>query len=135
MNQPMPHSENHPIPVVPAPPPLQHVLLRQLDQIQVTPQAERWPATNWPSERAFADAGTFIRTLPTGLVLSPSIGLADDGEVNFLWDHDGLHIDLGFYGTGAFSYFARAQDGRRLYGNDLPADCGLPAELAGLVGV
>ena len=135
MNQPMPHFENHPAPVAAAPPPLQHALLRQLDQMQGTPQSERWPAANWPSEQAFADAGTFIRTLPPGLALLPSIGLADDGEVNFLWDDGGIHIDLGFYGTGAFSYFARAQDGQRLYGNDLPAERGLPVELANLVGV
>ena len=62
----------------------------------------------------------------------PDIGLADDGEVNFLWKDKGVHVDLGFHGTRKFSYFARGRDGRRLHGDNLPVSEGLPVEVVNL---
>ena len=41
----------------------------------------------------------------------------------------GVHIDLGFYGTGTFSYYARGSDGREYFGDDLFASRPLPADL------
>ena len=108
-------------------------LLRQLDVIQNTPESERWPNADWPSEQAFKDANLFIQRLPPTAIHMPDLGLADDGEVNFLWKVGGVHLDLGFYGTGSFSYFARAQDGRKFYGDDIPASNGLPYEIASLI--
>ena len=61
------------------------------------------------------------------------MGFADDGEINFLWESDAVHIDLGMYGTGTFSYFARTGDGQKLYGDDCPAALGLPDAIANLI--
>lgn len=107
-------------------------LLTQLATLQHTLEDERWPGATWPDAQAFADAQTFIRRLPLNVVPLPEISLADDGEVNFLWQSDGVYIDLGFYGTGTCSYFARGKDGRRLYGDAAPASEGLPPEITAL---
>ena len=111
----------------------QWALLRQLHTIQSIPESERWPGADWPTEQAFDDARLFIRRLPPVAIHLPDVGLADDGEVNFLWKQNGLHIDLGFYGTGAFSYFARTADGRKFYGDDIPAANGLPYDISNLI--
>ena len=111
----------------------QWTLLRRLDEIQNTPVPDRWPGAAWPTEQAFADARLFIQCLPPIPIRLPSIGLADDGEVNFLWKLNEVHIDLGFYGTRAFSYFARAQDGEKFYGDDIPASQGLPHSIENLI--
>ena len=108
-------------------------LLRQLHTIQSVPESDRWPGADWPTEQAFEDASLFIRRLPPVAIHLPSIGLADDGEVNFLWKQDDIHIDLGFYGTGTFSYFARTQDGEKFYGDDVPASQGLPHDIVNLI--
>jgi hypothetical protein len=68
------------------------------------------------------------------LIGSPSIGLADDGEVNFLWDYGGVHIDLGFYGTGTFSYYARDLEGNEYFGDDTSSDK-LPDDLAEILKI
>ena len=104
-------------------------LLVQLITLQYTSEDERWPDAIWPNAQAFADAQTFIRRLPLNVIPLPEISLADDGEVNFLWQSDGVHVDLGFYGTGTCSYFARGKDGRRIHGDDAPASEGLPSEI------
>ena len=115
------------------PTPQQWELLRRLDIAQGAPESERWPAADRPCEPAFADARSFIWRLPPCPVRLPNIGVADDGEVNFLWDSDGIYIDLGFYGDGTFSYFARAEDGQKFYGDDLSASGILPGNLVNLI--
>ena len=132
MNEYLPHSYDAAMVAAVAPTAGQS-LLTQLDSLQHTPESERWPTADWPSERAFADARSFIRHLPTGPILMPNMGLADDGEISFLWDSDAVHIDLGMYGTGTFSYFARTGDGRKFYGDDCPAAHGLTGEIANLI--
>ncbi len=94
---------------------------------------ERWPGAVWPDAQAFGDADTFIRRLPLASIPMPEIGLADDGEVNFLWESDGVHVDLGFYGTRTFSFFARDGDGAGIHGEDVPASHGLPREITALL--
>ena len=108
-------------------------LLAQLAMIEQTPEDDRWPDAVWPDAQAFEDAQTFIRRLPLHLIPLPEISLADDGEINFLWQSDGVHVDLGFYGTGTCSYFARGEDGRRIHGEDAPAPEGLPLEITTLL--
>jgi hypothetical protein len=108
-------------------------LLAQLATLQQTPQDDRWPDAVWPEAQAFEDAQTFIRRLPLNIIPLPKISLADDGEVNFLWQRDSVHVDLGFYGTGTCSYFARGEDGRRMHGEDVPASEGLPLEITTLL--
>ena len=107
-------------------------LLAQLEELEKTPEEERWPGATWPTAQAFRDAKNFIRKLPLDSIPVPYIGLADDGEVNFLWKEDGVHVDLGFYGTRNYTYFARGKDGRPIDGEDILASEGLPSEIVEL---
>lgn len=108
-------------------------LVRRLEQLRSVPESEHWPVGEPPDDAAFRDARVFLDRLPFPLVALPHILLADDGEVNFAWDCEGVHIDLGFYGTGAFSYYARGADGREHYGDDVLVSHPLPAELEPLL--
>ena len=110
-------------------------LLIRLDALGQTIKDKRWPSAVLPADQAFEDARTFICRLPRTLTLMPEISLADDGEINFLWEYEGVHVDLGFYGTGACSYFARNNDGCRLHGENVSASEGLPAEVTNLLKV
>ncbi|MDE2787114.1 MAG: hypothetical protein OXL37_10670 [Chloroflexota bacterium] len=103
-------------------------LVRRLEQLRSVPEGERWPTSELP-DAAFRDAKVFLDRLPFPLVALPHISLADDGEVNFAWDCEGMHIGLGFYGSGTFSYYARGSDGREHYRDDVSASHPLPADL------
>lgn len=107
-------------------------LLARIRRLRQTPVDERWPGADWPTASAFRDAEDFIRGLSSALVPAPQIALADDGEVNFLWQEDGIHVDLGFYGTNTYSYFAQARDGQKLHGEEIPPSSGLPSEVEDL---
>ena len=118
-----------PLPATLTPSPQFRQLARRLEQLRATPEPERWPSGEFPNDAAFRDAKAFIDWLPFPLVDLPHVSLADDGEVNFAWDDGGLHIDLGFYGTGTFSYYAREPNGREYYGDDVSVSHPLPADL------
>ena len=107
-------------------------LLAQLEEFEKTPEEDRWPEAVWPTPQAFRDAKNFIRKLPLDSIPMPNIGLADDGEVNFLWDHDGGHVDLGFYGTGSYSYFACGKTGNKIYAEDALVSDDFPGEILAL---
>jgi hypothetical protein len=82
-----------------------------------------------PIASAFADAVTFAKSTDLHWTPLPNIHLASDGEVNFLWRNKGIHIDLGFYGNGKFSYYAESPVKEPMYGDDLDASAGMPQEL------
>lgn len=107
-------------------------LLAQLKEFEKTPEEERWPGATWPKPQAFRDAEIFIHKLPLGSIPMPNMGLADDGEVNFLWKENGVHVDLGFYGTGAYSYFARGKSGNKIYEEDALVSDDFPGEILAL---
>lgn len=107
-------------------------LLNQLLKIQDTPEDERWPDAKWPTPEAFEEAETFIQKIPLHLIPMPNMGLADDGEINFEWDHDGVTVDLGFYGEGTYSFFARGKDGKKEYGDDIPVSNDFPSKILNL---
>lgn len=86
-----------------------------------------------PRARAWRDARTFVLSLPKSIVHLPAVGLAAAGEVNFLWKQDGLHIDLGLYGSGTFSYYARDEVEREYFEDARSVVDGLPLEVAALV--
>ena len=88
-----------------------------------------------PSEQAFADAFEFISRLDLNGCAMPEVRLIGDGEINFSWEQaDGnLQIDLGLYGTGTYSAFAR-RDGREpIYADDVPASAGLREDIRALL--
>lgn len=105
-------------------------LLKQLGRLDTASDDRATAGTTQPCARAFADARAFVKRLPVESIPTPDIGLADDGEVNFLWISDNVYIDLGFYGTGSYSCFARDSNGREILRDDLPADGGLPDDIA-----
>ena len=107
-------------------------LLARLDAI-ADDEGSPLPDDVFPSPQAWRDARTFVLNLPKSLVHLPNIGLAADGEINFLWKQGGLHIDLGLYGSGTFSYYARDESGREYFENARSAVDGLPSEVASLV--
>jgi hypothetical protein len=84
-------------------------------------------------EQAIDDAESLLWNLVQASLPLPELRLDCDGEINCSWKRYGVHIDLGFYGTGTFSYYARAADGSEHIGDDLPIVEGLPAALAALL--
>lgn len=107
-------------------------VLKQLDRLVAASGDRTMAGTTQPCARAFADAQAFVQRLPVDSIPTPDIGLADDGEVNFLWITDDVYIDLGFYGTGSYSCFARDGNGREILHDDLPAVGGLPDDIASM---
>ena len=108
-------------------------LLERLAELRSIPEEQRWPGADWPVDEAFLDAGKFTERLPVPIKVAPHISLADDGEVNFTWSQDRIWIDLGFYGTGTFSFYARDKDGKDLFGDDILVMSPLQNELVALL--
>jgi hypothetical protein len=108
-------------------------MTERLEFLRNTPSEERWPHALWPSDEAFEAARAFIESLPNRLSLTADIGLADDGEINFLWKTESVHVDLGFHDKGSCSYFARDKNGKEYLEDDHPPRRGLPAEIATLL--
>jgi hypothetical protein len=104
-------------------------LLERLAELRWLPEEQRWPGADWPKEEAFQDARKFAERLPGTMKAAPHISLADDGEVNFAWTQEGMLIDLGFYGTGTYSYYARGREGDERLGDDISVMTSLPEEL------
>ena len=110
-----------------------HRVLERLRELRADPQAEQPPWAELPTDRAFADARRFVSAWDSGDLPMPDVGLADDGEVNFLWQEPGLYVDLGFRGDGTFSCFARALSGVRIAVDGAAAGHGLPPELQAIL--
>ena len=121
----------------PAPEPSQSIQIELLKNrvwdLYSLPESERWPGSGWPSDEAFKEAWDFTERLPTRLKALPHISLADDGEVNFAWANGTIRIDLGFYGTGTFSYFACDGRGQERFGDDVPVRSEIPRVLKELL--
>ena len=114
-------------------PRVRELVLDQLADLLNTPEPHRAPWATWPVISAFEDAMAFVRAWPGEALVMPDVGLADDGEVNFLWKGVDLHVDLGFYGDGTFSYYAKDGDGEEYAGDDVVANVGLPEDLLALL--
>jgi hypothetical protein len=82
-----------------------------------------------PSRSAIEEAEAFTRTLPLDEIVLPHISLAADGEINFFWDKEGERIDLGFYGTGVYSYYIRLRGGAEYFGDDVALGDNIPEEI------
>ena len=108
-------------------------VLERIARLRGTSEDERAPWATWPDERAFEDAVTFVKAWSSNTIRMPDMGLADDGEVNFLWEGADMHVDLGFYGDGTFSYYARDGDRKEYTDDDVPAHVGLPKDLLAIL--
>ena len=104
-------------------------MLARLESLRHKSADERWPGAIWPRDRAFDSARSFIESLPERLSAVADIGLADDGEINFLWKTESVHVDLGFHDEGSCSYFARNRAGREFLVDDFVSNQGLPPEI------
>ena len=87
---------------------------------------EQHPGAEPPASAAFIDAEAFAEELTVPIMALPHISLAHDGEINFAWNGGPIYIDLGFYGTGTYSYFARDDQGQKYHGDDIPAKGPIP---------
>ena len=83
-------------------------VLEQINRLRSDPGSEQPSWAIRPKDQAFIDAQNFVSAWPSEGIPMPNVGLADDGEVNFLWEGSGLHVDLGFFGDGTYSCYARA---------------------------
>ena len=110
-------------------------LIAQLIDLFATPEDVRWPSTTWPVENAFKDARAFIAKLPLAHIPEPEIRFADDGEINFLWIGENVHIDLGFYGTGTYSYFGHNGEGQEIQDENVLASEGLAQAIKNMLAV
>ena len=92
------------------------------------------PGSHYPMPQAFADAWEFASRLDLNSYGPPMVSMAGDGEINFFWcrESDGLKVDLGFYGTGTYSCYARKGD-REVFKDDAPAEKGLLGDIAALL--
>ena len=108
-------------------------LIACLADLFETPEDIRWPSAAWPIESAFEDARVFITKLPLAHIPEPEIRFADDGEINFWWIEENVHIDLGFYGTGTYSYFGHDGEGQEIQDENVLASEGLAQAIKNLL--
>ena len=107
-------------------------LLETLDRLSKSGDYYVYPGGQIPNDEAFNDARRFVESLPR-LRLVPKVVLIVDGEVNFSWETDRIHIDLGFHGDGeGGSYFARDESGTKYYCDSFDPD-ELPDEVLRLI--
>ena len=108
-------------------------VLHVISELRKRVATERAPWADDVDKRAFGEATQFVRAWSREPVHMPDVGVADDGEVNFLWKQGGVHVDLGFYGDGTYSYYARDRQDCPYERDDLsPAD-GLTEELLSIL--
>ena len=108
-------------------------LLARLKIWRNTAEENRPPDIDWPTKAAFEEADQFVRKLPLSSLPLLDMDIAEDGEINFLWDTDTIEIDLGFYGSRPCSYFARdKRTGRKMRDSGFAPEEGLPDELEAL---
>lgn len=86
-----------------------------------------------PNSQAVMEAEDFIYGLPLKRIAQPHISLATDGEINFFWKTEKGRLDLGFYGSGTYSYYARAADGTEYMEDDCPSGSHLPKKILELL--
>ena len=79
--------------------------------------------------QAIKDAQIFAKNLDFNHIHCPYISLARDGEVNFWWDLETIKLDLGFYGDGTYSYYAKLKNGKEFFGDDEDSNSTIPLEI------
>ena len=88
------------------------------------------PGSIGPTIETVKQAILFARKLAAlGEIAQPHVSLASDGEINFYWKTSGLILDLGFTGTGGYSYFGRTSEGIEFAEDDVDVAHPLPEGL------
>ena len=109
------------------------LILEVISKLRNVREAERAPWAEWPRALAFDEAVKFVRAWKREPEHMPNVGVAHDGEVNFLWKDGGVHVDIGFYADGTYSYYARDRQGCPYERDDVSPDDGLTEELLGIL--
>lgn len=104
-------------------------------RLKETVVANRKTWAKWPQDAVFDDAIDFVESWVDHAIRTPDIGISDDGEVNFLWKCADGHVDLGFYGDGTFSYYARDTEGKEITADEIPVCKGINEELMSFIGI
>jgi hypothetical protein len=86
-----------------------------------------------PSKEAVDEAEKFIISLSKYNISEPSISLASDGEINFYWKNNDFLLDLGFFGEGVYSYYAKKSSGEEYIQDDIKIDAPLPKTIIKLI--
>lgn len=86
-----------------------------------------------PSKKAVDEAEKFIASLSAFPILEPHISLAADGEINFYWKNKDFLLDLGFFGDGLYSYYAKTSSGKEYTDDDIPVEDPLPETIKNLI--
>lgn len=83
-----------------------------------------------PSDAAISEALAFAEMLLSNQeIQEPIISPATDGEVNFFWENEHITVDLGFYGDGSYSYYAKTEDGQEFFEDHFRVDSVLSSEV------
>ena len=90
-----------------------------------------------PTDKAFKEAKDFIRLLPLATILAPKIYFPEDGEILFVWkrQEDKLHVDLGLYGDGKYSYLATNNNEEGLTEDEVDVKEGLSSKLLSMLAI
>ena len=116
-------------------------LISTLEVIESYPEGWNGEDAKPATDKAVKEAKDFVYWLASRHKLLgqtiPHISLANDGEVNFLWRTERGVLDLGFYGTGTYSYYAKIHDSHlneEFGDDDLPSeDIGFNAKLFAVI--
>jgi hypothetical protein len=88
-----------------------------------------------PNRSTVEDAEIFARYLfSIGPIVLPYISASGDGEVNFYWKTRDWVIDLGFFGDGLYSFYARFENGDEILEDGACLNNPLPQEIVELIG-
>jgi len=105
------------------------IVIARIRELGTYPSGRSHPDSVAPSKTAVNDAERFARNLDLTSLHLPHISAAEDGEINFWWDIDGLYIDLGFFGDGSYSFYAKLPDGKEITEDAAPISRPFPSEL------
>ena len=110
-------------------------VIARIRTLATYPEGWKGAGSKAPTRRAAEDAESFARIFfGASNVVSPLINLGADGEINFYWKTPDVVIDLGFYGTGTYSYYAMRARGEAFAADDVMIDQPLPRILLDLLG-
>lgn len=105
---------------------------------KISAYADDWDGygSSAPSETAADDAERFaVFNLAIRSLAHPSISASSDGEINFAWQNPKGIIDLGFFGDGNYSYYAKSADGKEFFVDEASILEPLPPELLEIVSL
>lgn len=86
-----------------------------------------------PAKEAIGEAESFISMITKNQILEPYISLAADGEINFYWKNDDFLLDVGFFGEGVYSLYAKMTSGKEIIKDDLKLTAPLLEDVASLI--